>query len=117
MNPGSEAEKRNESVIKCREVTPQVNQSVFSRSDFLQQLLLGQVSKELARAINGRPPIPKCRVYERSFKSHILPFRDLKIAISETLILTLQDPIAVIALLPEVRLTCRAVTDAVPARD
>src|SRR5438132_14331318 len=42
MNPGSEAEKRNESVIKRREVTPQVNQSVLSRSSFLQQLLLGQ---------------------------------------------------------------------------
>src|ERR1700751_1959457 len=40
MNPGSEAEKRNESVIKRREVTPQVNQSVLSRSNFLQQLLL-----------------------------------------------------------------------------
>src|SRR5712675_1585127 len=30
MNPGSEAEKRNESVIKRCEVTPQVNQPVFS---------------------------------------------------------------------------------------
>ena len=59
MNPGSEAEKRNESVIKRREVTPQVNQSVLSRSNFLQQLLLGQISKEVAGAINVRPPIPK----------------------------------------------------------
>src|SRR6266446_4141559 len=54
MNPGSEAEERNESVIKRCEVTPQVNQAVFSRSDFLQHLLLGQISKELARTINGR---------------------------------------------------------------
>src|SRR5215475_14527447 len=40
MNPGSEPEKRNESVIKRCEVTPQVNQPVFSRSNFLEQLLL-----------------------------------------------------------------------------
>ena len=59
MNPISEAEKRNESVTKSREVTPQVNQSVFSRSNFLQQLLLGQISKEVARAIDVRPPIPE----------------------------------------------------------
>ncbi len=59
MNPISEAEKRNESVTKCREVTPQVNQSVFSRSNFLQQLLLGQISKEVARAIDVRSPIPE----------------------------------------------------------
>ena len=59
MNPISEAEKQNESVTKCREVTLQLNQSVFSRSNFLQQLLLGQIFKELARTINGRPPIPK----------------------------------------------------------
>jgi hypothetical protein len=58
MNPGSEAEKRNESVIKRCEVTPQVNHPVFSRSNFLQQLLLRQISKKLARAINVRPPIP-----------------------------------------------------------
>src|SRR5215469_14871447 len=59
MNSGSEAKKRNEGVIKRCEVTPQVNQSVFSRRHFLQQLLLGQISKEFARAINVRPPIPK----------------------------------------------------------
>src|SRR5215467_15547348 len=59
MNPSSEAEKRNESVIKRCEVTPQVNQPVFSRSNFLQQLLLGQVFKKPARAIHVRPPIPK----------------------------------------------------------
>ena len=33
MNPGSEAEERNESVIKRCEVTPQVNQPVFSRGN------------------------------------------------------------------------------------
>jgi hypothetical protein len=59
MDPGREAKKRNESVIKRCEVTPQVNKPVFSRSNFLQQLLWGQLSKEFARAINGRLPIPK----------------------------------------------------------
>jgi len=59
MNPIPEAEKRNESVISCCEVTPQVNQSIFSRSNFLQQLLLGQISKKLARAINVWLPIPE----------------------------------------------------------
>jgi hypothetical protein len=40
MNPGSEAEERNESVISRCEVTPQVYQPVFPGSNFLQQLLL-----------------------------------------------------------------------------
>src|SRR5262249_45390772 len=52
MNSGSEPKKRNESVIKRCEVTPQVNQSVFARGHFLQQLLLRQISKELVGAIN-----------------------------------------------------------------
>src|SRR5438128_207780 len=58
MNPISEAEKRNESVTKCREVTPQVNQSVFSRSNFLQQLLRRQKAEQCsrgAREILDRP--------------------------------------------------------------
>src|SRR5215469_2767670 len=37
MNPGPEPKKRNESVIKRCEVTPQVNKPVFSGSNFLQQ--------------------------------------------------------------------------------
>ena len=59
MNPRSEAEKRNEVVIKRGEVTPTGKSAGFSRSNFLQQLLLGQISKEVAGAINVRPPIPK----------------------------------------------------------
>ena len=52
------------------------------------------------------------------FRESYFTFRDLQVAISVTLILTLQGPIAVIALRPGVRPTCRAVTDAEgPDRD
>lgn len=52
VKPLADSEQREQRVVRCREASPQIDQTVFARSDLHQKLLLGQRAEQLVRPVH-----------------------------------------------------------------
>jgi len=56
MELGAQAEQREHSVMNCGEMSPEVDQAIFARSDFFCQLIRSEAGKQLVGPVNGCVP-------------------------------------------------------------